>query len=117
MNNKEVWRLWEQIAAKYLESKWYKLIMYNYQKQFWEIDIIMKQWEEIVFIEVKTRKNQNYWEWFESVNQKKINKMLKTWEYYCLENNIDFDYCRFDVISIHLTNEEKYKIKHFEKIA
>ena len=122
MTKKEIWNLWEKIAAKFLLDKWWKFIEKNYyEKNFWEIDLIFKDKNQIVFIEVKTRTSEKFWEWFEAVEEKKLKKMTKTWELFCLKNKIDFEETRFDVISILLEiNWEKIwkkcKIKHFEKV-
>lgn len=117
MNKKEIWTLWEKIACKFLLEKWYKYKTNHYQKQIWEIDLIFEDNWEIVFVEVKTRNNDKYWEWFEAIDMRKIKKMIKTWEFYCLENNINFDKTRFDVISIFLQkNSWTCKIKHLKKI-
>jgi len=128
MKNREIWNLWEKIAAKFLLDKWWKFLKNNYyEKNFWEIDLIFNDWKQIVFVEVKTRTNEKYWEWFEAVEEKKLRKMAKTWELFCLKNWLDFNETRFDVISILLKKVfnikiweykiwEKCKIKHLKKI-
>ena len=132
MKNKEIWNLWEKIAAKFLLDKWWKFLKNNYyEKNFWEIDLIFEDtenWNQVVFIEVKTRTSEKYWEWFEAIEEKKLKKMAKTWELFCLKNWLDFDETRFDVISILVeivdmnweNNWEKFwdkcKIKHFKKV-
>lgn len=116
MNKKLIGFTGEQIACKFLLEKWLQFIEHSFQTKFWEIDLIFKDKDQLIFIEVKTRNNNVYWEWFESVNEKKINKMIKTWEIYCKNNNTNFNNCRFDVISI-LLNWKTCKIKHFVKIA
>ncbi len=115
MNKKIIGNIGEKIACKFLLKKWFYFIDNNFHSKFWEIDLIFKDKDQIVFVEVKTRNNNIYWEWFESVNQKKINKMTKTWEIYCQNYNICFDNCRFDVVSI-LLNWKVCKVKHFIKI-
>jgi len=119
MTKKEIWNLWEKIAAKFLFEKWWKFLEKNfYQKNFWEIDLIFRdEKNQVVFVEVKTRTNENFWEWFEAVEEKKLRKMARTWELFCLKNKLDFDECRFDVISIFLEKwGEKCKIKHLKKV-
>ena len=128
MKNREIWDLWERIAAKFFLDKWWKFLKNNYyEKNFWEIDLIFNDWKQIVFVEVKTRTSEKYWEWFEAVEEKKLRKMAKTWELFCLKNWLDFNETRFDVISILLKKVfnikiweykiwEKCKIKHLKKI-
>lgn len=123
MTKKEIWNLWEKIAAKFLLEKWWKFLEKNfYQKNFWEIDLIFKDGKnQVVFVEVKARTSEKFWEWFEAVEQKKLRKMAKTWELFCLKNWLDFDECRFDVISILLNKNwenlwKNCKIKHLKKV-
>lgn len=122
MTRREIWDLWEKIAAKFLIDKWWVFVENNfYQKNFWEIDLIFKDWNQVVFVEVKTRTSWHFWEWFEAVERKKLQKMAKTWEIFCKKNNIDFDETRFDVISILISlNWDKIwkmcKIKHLKKV-
>lgn len=117
MTKKEIWEFGEKISAKYLIEKWYIFLKKNHHEQFWEIDLIFKKWEEIIFVEVKARTSNLFWEWFESVNEKKLIKLAKTAEIYCKKNWFDFDFARFDVISIAFSKDFKNaKIKHLEKI-
>ena len=123
MKNREIWNHWERIAAKFFLDKWWKFVDNNYyEKNFWEIDLIFRdEKNQLVFIEVKTRTNEKFWEGFEAVEEKKLRKMAKTWELFCLKNWIDFDKVRFDVVSILVKVEgggfwERCKIRHFEKV-
>lgn len=49
----------EQIARKYLEERGYTFVRANYSMPYGEIDLIMRMGEEVVFVEVKTRKEGN----------------------------------------------------------
>lgn len=56
-NHREVGRQFEDAAAAYLESKGYVILERNYGDRKGEIDIIAKDGKELVFIEVKYRRN------------------------------------------------------------
>jgi len=117
MTKKEIWELWERVSAKFLLDKWYIFLKKNHYEQFWEIDLIFRNNEEIIFVEVKARTSRCFWEWFESVNENKLRKLTKTAELYCKKNWFNFDYARFDVISIEFSKDFKNaKIKHLEKV-
>ena len=115
MDKRKIWTEWEKIAIKHLTNLWYKLLTKNYYKPFWEIDLIFKDWEEVVFVEVKMRYSDLYWEGFEAVTKSKLKKLYKAGQMYALENGLDIDYCRFDVVSIMKTRGGA-DIEHFKKV-
>ena len=83
------------------------ILEYNYFSRFGEIDIIAKYEGYICFIEVKYRKNNNYGDAGESINQTKKNRIMKTAKYYILKNDLnESSLYRFDVVLI-----ENSKIK------
>jgi Holliday junction resolvase-like predicted endonuclease len=70
-------KLGETLAADYLRAKGYSIIATNRKFSHAEIDIIAKIGEEIVFVEVKTRKNSHFGFPEESIDAKKIRLMGK----------------------------------------
>ena len=118
MNNssKKTWDIWELIAIKYLQKKWYKILDSNFKFwRAWEIDLIAKNKDLTIFIEVKYRNNLAYWLPEESITKYKLSKCKKTIDFYCVKNNIDFEKIRFDVITI-LKKEKSYKITHYKNV-
>ncbi len=89
----------ELLAVEYLESRGYKILENNWKANRREIDIIAVDNNEIVFIEVKTRRNNNYGDPEEAVNIKKQKYLINAAEAYIFANKIDLD-ARFDIISI-----------------
>ena len=53
-SKKQIWYKNEWLVKQYYLSNWYELIKWNYTIQWWEIDLLMKKWWELVVIEVKT---------------------------------------------------------------
>ncbi len=116
MTTKQKWDKWEVIAIKYLQKKWYQILDTNFKFwRFWEVDIIAKTDNLIVFIEVKYRQNTNYWTPEEAITANKLKKCKKTVEFYLAKNQYDFENIRFDVITI-LKWEKSYKLKHYKNI-
>ena len=60
MNKREIGKTGEIKAAKYLESMGVNILERNYQNRFGEIDIIGKEGNILLFIEVKYRKNESF---------------------------------------------------------
>ena len=71
--------------------------------------------EEIVFIEVKTRRNLNYGVPSEAVDLNKIKHIVKAAKYFLYKTKKENSYVRFDVIEVYL-GKEKYVINHIKNI-
>lgn len=113
-NRKDTGNIGEDIVAKYLEEKGYEIIERNFMCKLGEIDIIAQDKDEIVFIEVKTRKILSYGNPADSVNEPKQKHIYKAAEYFLLINNKLDDFTRIDVIEVYL-NDTGYKINHIKK--
>ena len=111
---KDTGNIGEDIVAKYLEEKGYEIIERNFRCKLGEIDIIAKDKEEIVFIEVKKKKILSYGNPADSVNEPKQKHIYKAAEYYLLINNKLDNFTRIDVIEVYLNNSG-YKINHMKK--
>lgn len=116
MNEKQVnGKTGETIASEYLEEIGYKLLYKNFRCRQGEIDLIAKDKDEIVFIEVKTRRNTNYGEAKEAVNKEKIEHIIKTAMYYLYITKQERAFVRIDVIEVYLLNG-KTKINHLKQV-
>ncbi len=89
----------EELAVRFLKKKGYRVIEKNYRTPFGEIDIIAKDKDAIVFIEVKTREGTDFGQPFEAVNIHKRQKIAKVALSY-LKRFKEEPRCRFDVVSI-----------------
>ncbi len=89
----------EEKACNYLKSKKYKILERNYRCIYGEIDIIAKDNDTLVIIEVKYRKTAKYGKGYEAVTYTKQQKIIRTAEYYINDKHIKMP-VRFDVISI-----------------
>ncbi|SKA76409.1 putative endonuclease [Clostridium sp. USBA 49] len=110
--NKEVGFLGEEIAVKYLKKYGYVILERNFNCKIGEIDIIGKDKDYIVFIEVKTRYSNIYGSPGEAVTHSKQYKIYKIAQYYIMNKKFYKFNFRFDVIEIMLNNKNnKYSIK------
>ena len=109
-NNRAVGTHYERVAGRYLESKGYKILEYNYRCYKGEVDIITRYADTIVFIEVKYRMNNSKGVPSEAVNKTKRRAISQVAVNYLTTKLQTTDIpCRFDVISI-LDND----IIHYE---
>jgi putative endonuclease len=108
-NNREFGDFGENIARLYLESKGCKIVEQNYRFLRREIDIIAKDGEYIVFIEVKTRTNAKFGTPAESVNLNKQKHIISAAKGWLLRNKTNLQ-PRFDIIEIYrdIKNDKNY---------
>jgi len=99
---------WERVAAFYLLLKGYRILGFNYRTRFGEIDIICRDGETIVFVEVKYRKSERFGSAEEFVTEKKIERIIKTARQFISEKRLEGTF-RFDVVAIN-----GFKIKHIK---
>lgn len=102
MDKKEIGKKGEERALGFLKQKGYKILEQNYHKRSGEIDIIAfdPHYGEYVFVEVKTRKNNDYGYPEEFVDWKKIEKITATGEIWLAEKQIQNPEWRIDCIGI-----------------
>lgn len=90
----------EELAAKYLLAAGYRIIARNHRNHYGEIDIIAREAKTLVFVEVKTRKNDLFSHPSEAVTIKKQIQISKAAMDYLSRNNLSEVASRFDVIAI-----------------
>ncbi|MDK2984714.1 MAG: putative endonuclease [Clostridia bacterium] len=100
MERKKLGNEAEELARRKLISQNYQIIERNFTCKIGEIDIIAKDGDTIVFVEVRSRKNCNYGSPQETVNLKKQRKLRNLAQYYLKINNLMDADCRFDVVAI-----------------
>ena len=116
MNEKyELGKLGEKIAIDYLKQNGINILIKNFRYRKEEIDVIAKDKNEIVFIEVKARSTLKYGMPIEAVDKRKMQHILNTARYYLYINKLEDCYIRFDVIEIYKV-EEKYYVKHHKQV-
>lgn len=107
----------EFIASQYLETKDYHIIAKNFHSRFGEIDIIATHGKTLVFVEVKLRSSWAFGSPFESITNKKIEKMKKTAYYFMTLKNMNKVNFRFDAVGIDIDKSGGRKIEHIENIT
>ncbi len=109
-HNKKTGDRAEQRACQFLLARGFKLILKNYRCKHGEIDLIMQDGKDIVFVEVRSRANTNYGSAIESINRNKQRKILETSIHFLQQRNwLNTVNCRFDVIGIHHNDLEWIK--------
>ncbi len=98
----------EKDALEFLTQKGLRLVEKNYACVCGEIDLIMKDTEQIVFVEVRFRTRSAYGSAADSITPQKIKKLVRTATIYLQrEKCLHKVHSRFDVIAIDFTKTEK----------
>jgi putative endonuclease len=101
MNKRRLGKEFEEMASAYLTKKGYRIVEANFWCRTGEIDLIAKDGNYLVFIEVKYRKDSEKGTPLEAVDFRKIKNITRVSRYYLYKNQISEDQpCRFDVVSI-----------------
>lgn len=91
----------EQAACHYLEQHNLQCITQNYRCRLGEIDLIMQDHQELVFVEVRYRGASSLADSLESITTHKQRRIIKAAEHYLMTQQInEQQFCRFDVVGI-----------------
>ena len=111
-HNQRIGQWGEEKAAEYLTQKGCEILGQSVRTPYSEIDIIAKQGDTIIFIEVKTRTSNKMGLPEESITSRKREHMIACAEHYAAEYEID--HWQIDVIAIEGKPGFTPKVTYFE---
>ena len=106
----------EDLAADYLQRKGYTIIERDWKSGRRDLDIVAKNGDVIVFVEVKTRRNSLYGQPEEAVDYRKLQSLQQAINHYIKFRHISQE-VRFDIISIVGTIGSEPDIQHIQDVA
>jgi len=114
--SKELLGRWgEKRCEKFLKRKGLKTLTRNFSCRSGEIDLVMVDRDgTLVFVEVKTRANEDFSPSESAVTSAKKTRMLRTVRYFLAANDIEDRPFRFDVVTIVLDDKGSPQIRHYE---
>ena len=116
MNHRqELGRYGENRAAIYLQDRGYQIIDRNWRSREGEIDLVARERESIVFIEVKTRNGAGFGHPFEAITQEKIARMRRLAAGWCASKQITGLKIRLDAVSV-LISGGRVSIEHIKEV-
>ncbi len=110
-NRQNLGKTGETIASNFLEKNGYTIVTKNYRRKFGEIDIIARDRDYLVFIEVKTRTGTSHGHPLEAITLRKQRQISKVAQCYLAENNLFNIAARFDVVSVILSKNDQIHIE------
>ena len=102
----------EVAAVGYLKAKGYLILEENFKAGAGEIDIIARDKDYLVFVEVKYRKQMNFGSPVDAITPAKMRAITSAAQSYLAKNNLFDGNCRFDVVEIF--GRELLEINHIE---
>ncbi len=103
----------ESLAILHLEAHGYQILDRNWRCRLGEIDIIARQNEELVFVEVKTRRGTKMGSPEEGLTKVKSKRLVKLSQLYLVEADLDVDW-RLDLVAIQV--DEKMSLLRLEHL-
>ncbi|MDP2641612.1 MAG: YraN family protein [Candidatus Yanofskybacteria bacterium] len=112
----EVGKRGEMLARKYLEGKGYKILEQNYKTKRGEVDIIAKHNDTLVFVEVRTKRHEQFGTPEDTINYHKKRKMMLNAKAYTVRSKHNGLF-RIDAICAIMTEYGVARITHYEDIC
>ncbi len=109
----ELGKIGEDLALSYLMDKGYVLRDRNWRYRHLEIDLVMSSEHTVVFVEVKTRSDEDLIAAVTAVNQQKVHRLLRAANVYIQLFHLDCD-IRFDIVTVVGKAANDMKVTHFE---
>jgi len=114
MNRQQVGRLGEKLALKFLKTKGYHICETGFRCPRGEIDIIAKQKDCLVFVEVRTKSNLDFGSPEESITRTKEKRLINLALTYINTHQNLPPLWRIDVVAVEI--DQKGKAKRIELI-
>lgn len=113
-SNRETGRVAEDLVVTVLAKKGYQILERNFANRFGEIDIIAKDKDILVFVEVKAKKGTDFGIPEEMINKGKLKKVQNMAIVYMKGQNLA---CRIDVVAVILSSaDEVISLTHYENV-
>ena len=116
-HNAELGRRGEQLAVDHLEARGMAVLERNWRCRLGEIDIVARDGDDLVFIEVKTRSNGDYGHPFEAITPIKLARLRRLAIAWCESSEASAARIRIDAVAVLVPAESPALIEHLEGIC
>lgn len=111
----DIGRYGEERAAAYLKDRGYEIIERNWRSQTGEIDLIARDKDRLVFVEVKTRNGSGFGHPFEAITANKVARMRRLVADWCVAKQVSGVKVRLDAIAVLITGGRVH-IEHLKEV-
>ncbi|GHO45438.1 UPF0102 protein [Ktedonospora formicarum] len=106
--------LGESLAASRLQARGYYIVERNFRCPYGEIDLVAEEGEDLVFVEVKTRRGTAYGLPEEAVDWRKQRKLIQVAYYYLNQYSCSERSWRIDVVAIEMNSGQPVDIRIYK---
>lgn len=104
----------EKAAERYLSKRGYKIIDRRWRCRLGELDLVANKGDEVVFIEVKTRRGTSYGGAIGAVGWTKVQRLIRAAYSYLDQKDLLGQPFRIDVIAVTITAPGRAKLEHLK---
>ncbi len=97
----------EDVAVRFLQEKGYVLVATNYRCRWGEVDIVAQEGDDLVFVEVRTRRGVEFGTPEESITPAKARRLVATAQEFLQEHDLVHADWRIDLIAIRLDGDRR----------
>lgn len=108
----ETGQLGEALAAKHLQQQGYRILARNFKRPWGEIDLIARDGDTVVYVEVKTRRSHSTRP-ERAVDHAKRKQLIKLAGSFAAEHGLLHHASRFDIVAVNLPANQPPRIRHF----
>jgi putative endonuclease len=101
VSRKELGERGERLAEKFLKKNGYRIAARNYRCPLGEIDLIARDGDTIVFVEIKGKSSRRFGSAAGAVTAAKQRRLARVASHYLSTFKLHDSYVRFDVVGIH----------------
>lgn len=107
----------EEIAVHFLLQNGYTILGRNMRFSHFELDIVARKDDALIFVEVKTRSSNRFGFPEDAVTPRKITRLVMAAESYLEQNPASPDTWQFDILAITRQADGPPAIEHFENVV
>jgi putative endonuclease len=104
----------EELTQRFLQQKGYQILTCNYRCRWGEIDIVARDADELVFVEVRARRSADYGTPEESLTEAKLRRLLAASQHYLQQHEKDGINWRIDLVCVRLQRD--YRLQSVEHL-
>ncbi len=110
---RELGQIGEELACDHLRKNGYILVERGFRMCRGEIDVVARDGDTLVFVEVKTRADEEFGRPEEAVTPAKQRQIRRIAQGYLVAKSLGEVPCRFDVVAILYRGPDDYRLEHF----